>query len=116
MDDLERYVSERDARDPGFAALVEAAERRQAFARKMARRRRSRGISQTQIAAVMRTSPAVVSRLESGSDLRLSTLEKYVAALGYELRLTATASSKRRARRRSRVSGAKRSRAEKRAG
>ena len=89
MDDLERYVTERDARDQGFAALADAAERRQSFAREMAERRRDRGISQTQIAARMRTSPSIVSRLESGSDVKLSTLEKYVVALGYELVLAA---------------------------
>lgn len=89
MDDLERYVTERDAREEGFASLVEAAERRQAFARELAERRRERGISQTQIAARMRTSPSIVSRLESGSDVKLSTMEKYVAALGYELVLAA---------------------------
>ena len=32
-------------------------------------------------AALMHTSPAIVSRLESGHDVRVSTLEKYVAEL-----------------------------------
>ena len=90
-DDLERYVRAREAREPGFSALAEAAGRRLAFAREMAGRRRKQGVSQTQVAAAMQTSPAIVSRLESGADLRLSTLDKYVAALGYELRLAAAA-------------------------
>ncbi len=88
-DDLEHYVSDRDAREPGFAALVVDAEKRLAFGREMAERRRASGKSQTQVAASMRTSPAIVSRLESGSDVRLSTLEKYVAALGLQLELKA---------------------------
>jgi hypothetical protein len=37
----------------------------------------------------MQTSPAIVSRLESGQDVRVSTLEKYVAALGLQLELNA---------------------------
>ena len=37
----------------------------------------------------MQTSPAIVSRLESGHDVRVSTLEKYVAALGFQLELKA---------------------------
>ena len=94
-DDLERYVAERDGREPGFAALVEAAEQRRAFARRMAKQRRKRGLSQTQIAAKMATSPSIVSRLESGSDVRISTLEKYLAALGMELRMTARQLSER---------------------
>jgi ribosome-binding protein aMBF1 (putative translation factor) len=90
-DDLEHYVADRDAREPGFAALVADAETRRAFGRKMAERRRASGKSQTQVAATMRTSAAIVSRLESGSDVRLSTLEKYVAALGLQLEVKAVA-------------------------
>jgi ribosome-binding protein aMBF1 (putative translation factor) len=93
IDDLEHYVAGRDAREPGFAALVVDAEKRLAFGREMAERRRVSGKSQTQVAASMRTSPAIVSRLESGSDVRLSTLEKYVAALGLQLELKAVARS-----------------------
>jgi ribosome-binding protein aMBF1 (putative translation factor) len=88
-DDLEKFVAERDRREPGFAALVDAAEQRRAFTRKMAERRKKSGLSQTQVAARMETSPSIVSRVESGSDVRISTLEKYLAALGFELRLQA---------------------------
>ncbi|RLB39493.1 MAG: hypothetical protein DRH30_09795 [Deltaproteobacteria bacterium] len=92
-DDLERYVADRDAREAGFAALVGDAEKRRAFGREMAERRRASGTSQTQVAAAMRTCAAIVSRLESGSDVRLSTLEKYVAALGLQLELKAVVRS-----------------------
>jgi hypothetical protein len=88
-DDLERYVSNRDAREPGFAALVADAEARLTFGRQMAERRRANGKTQTQVAALMQTSAAIVSRLESGHDVRVSTLEKYVAALGLRLELNA---------------------------
>lgn len=88
-DDLERYIAEREARERGFAALVADAEMRLAFGRQMAERRRDNGKTQTQVAALMRTSPAIVSRLESGHDVRVSTLEKYVAALGLQLELNA---------------------------
>jgi len=94
-DDLERYIAERDARDRGFAALVADAEARLAFGRQMAERRRAKGKTQTQIAALMQTSPAIVSRLESGHDVRVSTLEKYVAALGFQLQFKAVPPKKR---------------------
>jgi hypothetical protein len=42
----------------------------------------------------MHTSPAIVSRLESGHDVRVSTLEKYVAALGFQLELKAVTPKK----------------------
>ncbi|MBI5544458.1 MAG: helix-turn-helix domain-containing protein [Deltaproteobacteria bacterium] len=87
--DLDKYVTEREVREPGFAALVEAAEQRRAFAREMAERRRKHGLSQTQVAAKMKTSPSIVSRIESGGDVRLSTLEKYLVALGFELTMQA---------------------------
>jgi ribosome-binding protein aMBF1 (putative translation factor) len=93
-DDLERYIAERDARDRGFAALVADAELRLAFGRQMAERRQASGKTQTQVAALMQTSPAIVSRLESGHDVRVSTLEKYVAALGLRLELKAVSPKK----------------------
>jgi predicted transcriptional regulator len=44
------------------------------------------GLSQTEEAARMGTSQSAVARLESGdADVRLSTLERYVAALGDRL-------------------------------
>ena len=88
-DDLDRYIAERDAREAGFAALVADTEARLAFGRQMAERRRAKGKTQTHVAALMQTSPAIVSRLESGHDVRVSTLEKYVAALGLRLELNA---------------------------
>ena len=59
---------------PGFADL--------------AKKRRELGLSQTEVAARMGTSQSAVARLESGdADVRISTLERYVAALGHRLDL-----------------------------
>lgn len=71
VDDLEKHITEREKRSPGFAALVDAAQRRRAFAREMAERRKVSGLSQTQIAARMDTSASIVSRLENGADVRV---------------------------------------------
>jgi transcriptional regulator with XRE-family HTH domain len=68
---------------PGFA---EMAARRKALAGELAERRRRLGLSQTEVAARMGTSQSAVARLESGSgDVRLSSLERYAAALGQVL-------------------------------
>lgn len=68
---------------PGFR---EMAERRRALTDELTERRRKLGLSQTEVAARMGTSQSAVARLESGSgDLRLSTVERYAAALGRSL-------------------------------
>ena len=50
----------------------------------LAAARRERGLSQTEIAARMGTSQSAVARLERGElDARLSTVERYAAALDH---------------------------------
>jgi transcriptional regulator with XRE-family HTH domain len=69
---------------PGLDRLAaEAAGRRRELIEELARTRRESELSQTEIAARMGTSQSAVARLESGRwDVRLSTLERYAAALG----------------------------------
>jgi transcriptional regulator with XRE-family HTH domain len=67
---------------PGFAEM----EERRRLAAELVARRQTLGLSQTEVAARMRTSQSAVARLESGAaDVRLSTLQRYVAALGQRL-------------------------------
>ncbi|MEL7156735.1 MAG: helix-turn-helix transcriptional regulator [Actinomycetota bacterium] len=48
--------------------------------------RRSRGLSQTEVAARMGTSQSALARLESGqTDVRVSTLARYAAALDADI-------------------------------
>ncbi len=62
------------------------AERRRRLAGELAARRQELGLSQTEVAARMHTSQSAVARLESGElDVRLSTIERYAAALGHDL-------------------------------
>ena len=51
--------------------------------------RRGRGISQTAVAEALEVSQPNVSRIEQEEDLRLSTLGRYIAALGGDLELRA---------------------------
>ena len=70
---------------PGFR---EIAQRRRRVIDELAGARRAAGLSQTEVAARMGTSQSVVARLESGVvDARLSTLQRYAAAVGQELEL-----------------------------
>lgn len=68
---------------PGFA---EMAERRRALVDELVDERRALGLSQTEVAARMGTSQSAVARLESAAgDVRLSTLERYAAAVGRQI-------------------------------
>jgi len=85
-DFLDEMISERTSHDPGFPALLEQARARRARLRTLAELRAAQGMSQTEVAARMKTSQSVVARIESGAiDTKLSTLERYAAALGKRL-------------------------------
>jgi predicted transcriptional regulator len=62
-------------------------ERRREVIGELVQERTRLGLSQTEVAARMGTSQSAVARLESGSaDVRLSTLQRYAAAVGREVR------------------------------
>jgi transcriptional regulator with XRE-family HTH domain len=72
--------------DPVFPGFKEMAARRRGLSAALVARRLDLGLSQTEVAARMGTSQSAVARLESGAaDVRLSTLERYAAALGQQL-------------------------------
>lgn len=99
-DFLDEVVEARTRRNPGFPDLVAEAEHRRALARRLADERQARGLSQTIVAARMRTAASVISKLESGADVKLSTLQRYCAAIGRDVSfaLSARAPARRRAR------------------
>ena len=71
-------------RRSGFPGLADLSARRRELIDELVRARQENELSQTEIAARMSTSQSAVARLESGGlDARLSTLERYAAALGY---------------------------------
>jgi transcriptional regulator with XRE-family HTH domain len=70
-------------RRTSFPGLQEMADRRREVIGELAEARRASGVSQTEVAARMGTSQSAVARLESGElDARMSTLERYAAAVG----------------------------------
>jgi predicted transcriptional regulator len=71
-------------RKSSFPGLAGRSERRRELIDELVRARQESELSQTELAARMGTSQSAVARLESGSlDARLSTLERYAAALGH---------------------------------
>jgi ribosome-binding protein aMBF1 (putative translation factor) len=52
---------------------------------RLAELREQRGMTQTELAAKIHTSPAVISRLERGHNVEFKTLKRVAAALGARL-------------------------------
>jgi ribosome-binding protein aMBF1 (putative translation factor) len=88
-DELDEFVARRTKRNPQFPKQVDDARMRRAMARRLAAQRGSAALSQTVVAARMGTSASVVSKLEAGGDVKISTLQRYCAALGLRVALKA---------------------------
>jgi predicted transcriptional regulator len=72
---------------PGFREL---AQRRRELLAELVAQRRAAGLSQSEVAGRMGTSQPAIARLEAGDvDARMSTVQRYAAAIGrtVELRL-----------------------------
>ncbi|MBM4380738.1 MAG: helix-turn-helix transcriptional regulator [Deltaproteobacteria bacterium] len=81
-DFLDELIAERTRKNPEFPRLVREAEIRHKAARKLTAQRERAGLSQTVVASRMGTSASVVSKLEDGADVRISTLIRYCQAIG----------------------------------
>lgn len=82
-DFLDEVIAERTEKNAAFSEMVDAALHRRELMRQLAARREELGLSQTVVAARMRTSQSAVARIEAGEiDARISTVERYAAAVG----------------------------------
>ena len=85
-DFVEEMVAERTKANPRFPELLEAAARRRELFEALSAEREAQGLSQTVVAARMRTSQSAVARIEQGeADVKLSTVERYAAAIGRQV-------------------------------
>ena len=75
--------------DPVGRARIEAYKRAMRDALALGELRSEAGATQHQVAEVLGVSQANVSRIEREEDIYLSTLRRYVAALGGELEINA---------------------------
>jgi hypothetical protein len=98
-DALDEMIAEFTEDNQDFPQLLLAAERRRALLHTLAEQRKGRKLSQTRVAAAMRTSQPTLARLETtAADTKLSTVERFASALGYsvEYHLVPAKKSKRR--------------------
>ena len=71
---------------PGFRNISDG---RQRIVEELVTARLQLGLSQAEVAAQMGTSQSAVARLEAGdADMRLSTVQRYAAAVGREIKLS----------------------------
>lgn len=73
---------------PGFRemAMRRMSQDRRRLIHELVQQRQVARLSQTEVAARMGTSQSAVARLEAGTgDVRASTLERYAAAIGYQI-------------------------------
>ena len=82
-----------EARDPRrrrsvFPGFQDISDGRQRLVEELVTARLQLGLSQAEVAAHMGTSQSAVARLEGGeADMRLSTVQRYAAAVGREVKL-----------------------------
>jgi ribosome-binding protein aMBF1 (putative translation factor) len=82
-DFIDEIIEERTARNPAFATMVDEAYHRRVLLREIAEARKAARLTRTVVAARMGTSEAAVARLESAAvDPRISTIERFAAAVG----------------------------------
>jgi ribosome-binding protein aMBF1 (putative translation factor) len=75
----------RTLRDPRVRKAYEDGLEDLRIAVRLAELREQRGMTQTELAAKIHTSPAVISRLERGHNVELKTLKRVAAALDARL-------------------------------
>jgi predicted transcriptional regulator len=86
MTELERYINQRKQRDNEFAENFEAGYLSFKLGYLLARTREEKRISQEQLANDLNWELSLISQLETQTEnFDISTIEKYVKALGKEL-------------------------------
>ena len=88
IDDLEKYISKRKRKDKIFAKEFEVGYENFKIGVLLKQAREEAGISQEELANRLNTHKSAISRIENHSeDIRLSTLNEYLEAVGKKLSL-----------------------------
>ena len=85
MDDLDRAIDRRTAKNPSFPKLLAAETKRLDLIISLVALRKNNGLSQADVARAMGVGQSVVAEIESGQiDVRYTTLDRYVSAVSRE--------------------------------
>ena len=86
MSDLQKYIEERKKKDPEFANNYDEGYKNFKIGAVLKQSRIEKGFTQEQLAKLLNTKKTAISRIENhAEDIRLSTLEKFVHALGMKM-------------------------------
>ncbi len=89
MSDVEKYIAQRKETDPEFAEGFEDGYREFEIGVLLRQAREEAGMTQEQLATLIRTKKTAISRLENhAEDIKLSTLNKVARALGKQLEVS----------------------------
>ena len=87
-DDLEKYIENRKVRSKEFARAFEKGYTEFKIGVILKRARQEAGLTQEQLAKKLKTKKSAISRIENhAEDIKLSTVEKIVTALGKRLQI-----------------------------
>ena len=88
MSDLKKYIVKRNKTDRSFAAGFEEGFKKFKIGLVLREARKAAGLTQEELARRIKTKKTAVSRIENHSrDIKLSTLEKFAAALGKRIQI-----------------------------
>jgi transcriptional regulator with XRE-family HTH domain len=92
MSDLRKYSAERKKRDTAFAKGYEEGYEQFKIGVMLRESRESAGLTQDELARRLKTKKTAISRIENhAEDIKLSTLERFAAALGKKLTVSISA-------------------------
>ena len=88
MSDLQKYIKAREDRDPEFAKGFDSGYQQFKIGVLLKQARLDAGATQEEIASRLHTKKTAISRIENhAADIKLSTIEKFVEAVGKRLTL-----------------------------
>ena len=88
MSDIQKYISDRKARDSEFAKDFDSGYEQFKIGVLLKQARLEAGITQEELASRLHTKKTAISRIENhAEDIKLSTLENFAEALGRRLTL-----------------------------
>ena len=88
MSDLQKYIKTRKSRDPEFANGFDSGYEQFKIGVLLKQARLDAGVTQEEIASRLHTKKTAISRIENhAEDIKLSTIEKFVEAIGKRLTL-----------------------------